>query len=113
LQKESQWLSYSGPYLAIGAAGAFIGGPVPALIAGGWLFAVKPLPTEDYYWLKEDYCIQASIDRQMMNGYQTHMFSWTWHYLGKSAPIPDGCRLKGQEPLDARQALGKGRQGDL
>ncbi len=95
-QKESQWLSYSGPYLAIGAAGVFWG-PVPPLVAGGWLFAVKPVPTVDYYWLKEDYCIRASIDRHMANGYQIHMHSWTWHYLGKSAPIPDGCRLKNQE----------------
>lgn len=70
----------------------FVFGPAPALITAGAVVAIRPFPNERYYWRKDDYCIEAVIDRVIVNSYKESLATWKWHHLSDGKEIPTECR---------------------
>lgn len=89
--KSTEW-SYYGYMGAMFVGLGFAVGPVPVIIAGGLTVAIRPYPLEQYYWIKDEYCIQANIDYTFEHAYKGKMLRWKWHHLSDGKDIPNECK---------------------
>lgn len=81
--------------LAIGGAllgSAVLFGPVPALVGGAAVIVIRPYAPEYYYWRKENYCIEAYIDKTFDQGYKKRVLSWKWYENNDKTPSPEICK---------------------
>jgi hypothetical protein len=90
--KKRKKMSY--PLLMGGTLGgcSALFGPIPALAAGGAAIAIRPYVPEYYYWHKENYCIEAILDKTIDHGYKKRMISWQWYDLRTKNEIPEECK---------------------
>jgi hypothetical protein len=62
------------PAVMIGTLAALSAHPV----TWGVVFAIRPDAPKKVYFKKQDYCVEANIDRTFINGYEPVMYSWSW-----------------------------------
>jgi hypothetical protein len=52
---------------------------------------IRPFRFEQYYWRKDNYCIEAKIDHTVVNAYKENLAYWKWHHLSDGKDIPVEC----------------------
>ncbi|MDH4027335.1 MAG: hypothetical protein OEU95_00705 [Nitrospirota bacterium] len=86
---EASYPLSMGGILAVGAIAA---GPVPSLITGVTVVAIRPYIPEYYYWRKGDYCIETYIDKTIEHGYKKRLLYWKWYDLRTMDEVPKECK---------------------
>lgn len=91
-EKTKDW----GYVAGMGAALVYIGATSSAgatIFITGLVVAIRPSPPVRYYWVKENYCIEAYIDNAVLvendnafsgQPYAKRVVSWKWHSLEDS-----------------------------
>lgn len=92
IRKNWDYFSETGILLAGGLA-INLFSPTAALIAAGIGVTINPFPSEHYFWIKGNYCIEAAIDGSIVGQYKKRVVRWKWHDILSGKEIPKECKI--------------------
>lgn len=89
--KSHKW---SDPLLSDGIVigAGVLSGSIPLIAAGAMLVMARPYVPEVYFWKKGNYCIEATLDERINNGYRKTINYWEWYEVESKEKMPGECK---------------------